>query len=252
MPNSAVPRPLAGRAALVTGGSRGIGAAVALRLAADGADVALTYLSAADRAAEVVRGAEAAGVRGLAIAADAGDPAAVRAAVERAAEHFGRLDILVNNAGVAPFGPMDEVTVEEYDRVTAVHGRAAFLAAQAAAPHMGAGGRIITIGSNLGERVPAAGMTLYAMSKASLLGLTRGLARDLGPRGITANLVQPGSTDTEMNPAVSAEADAERALTALGRYCDPEDIAASVAHLAGPGGRSITGASLLVDAGANA
>lgn len=252
MSYTAETRPLTGRAALVTGGSRGIGAAVALRLAADGADVALTYLSAADRARQVVRGIEAVGVRGLAVAADAGDPAAVRAAVERAAAHFGRLDILVNNAGVAPFGALEEVTVEDFDHVTAVHGRAAFVAAQAAAPHMRDGGRIITVGSNLGERVPAAGMTLYAMSKSALLGLTRGLARDLGPRGITANLVQPGSTDTELNPAGAAEADAERALAALGRYCSPEDIAAMVAHLAGPGGRSTTGASLLVDAGANA
>ncbi|MFD0690855.1 SDR family oxidoreductase [Actinomadura fibrosa] len=240
---------LAGRAALVTGGGRGIGAAIARRLARHGADVAVTYVRAPERAAGVVGEIEAAGGRGLAIAADAADPAAVVAAVDRAAAELGRLDILVNNAGIAPCGPLEEVSLAELDRALAIHVRAAFVAAQAAARHLGPGGRVITIGSSLAERVPYPGWTLYAMSKSALTGLTRGLARDLGPRGITANVVQPGSTDTEMNPADAPDAEFERGFTALGRYGRAEEIAAMVAHLAGPGGDYVTGAAIAVDGG---
>ncbi|GAA4227947.1 SDR family oxidoreductase [Actinomadura meridiana] len=240
---------LAGRAALVTGGGRGIGAAIALRLAGEGADVAVTYVRSAERAAEVVRGIEAAGRRGTAIQADAADPAAAAGAVDQAARELGRLDILVNNAGIAPYGPLEDVTAEEIDQTLALHVRAAFVAAQAAARHLGPGGRIVNIGSSLAERVPYPGWTLYAMSKSALTGLTRGLARDLGPRGITANVVQPGSTDTEMNPADSPDADFERGFTALGRYGRAEEIAAMVAHLAGPGGDYVTGAAIAVDGG---
>ncbi|MEU6038379.1 SDR family oxidoreductase [Actinomadura sp. NPDC047616] len=240
---------LTGRAALVTGGSRGIGAAIALRLAREGADVAITYVRAADQAREVVARIEAEGRRGLAIAADAADPPAVAAAVDRAAEAFGRLDVLVNNAGIAPYGPLEEVSAEQVDRTLAIHVRAAFAAAQAAARHLGPGGRIISIGSSMAERVPYPGWTLYATSKAALVGLTKGLARDLGPRGITANVVHPGSTDTEMNPADSPDAEFERGFSALGRYGRPEEIAAMVAHLAGPGGDYVTGASIAVDGG---
>jgi NAD(P)-dependent dehydrogenase (short-subunit alcohol dehydrogenase family) len=240
---------LAGRVALVTGGSRGIGAAIARRLAQDGADVALTYASSAESARAVVAQIEAAGRRGLALAADSACSGAVIGAVERTVDRFGRLDILVNNAGVFPYGPLEAVTLEEVDRTLAIHVRAAFLAAQAAAQHMGEGGRIISIGSCLAERVPAAGVTLYAMSKAALIGLTKGLARDLGPRGITAAVVHPGPTDTEMNPAGGPHADAERSLVALGEYARPEDIAAVVAHLAGAGGRFVTGAAIAVDGG---
>jgi NAD(P)-dependent dehydrogenase (short-subunit alcohol dehydrogenase family) len=243
---------LTGRVALVTGGSRGIGAAVALRLARDGADVAITYRSAADRATLVVKEIEQLGRRALAVQADSADAAAVRGAVDAAVTELGRLDILVNNAGVFPYGPFEEVPLDELDRTLAIHARAAFVAAQAASPHLGPDGRIISIGSNLAERVPFPGIALYAMSKSALLGLTRALARELGPRGITVNLVQPGSTDTDMNPADSDSAEHQRSLTALGRYQTADEVAATVAHLAGPGGRTITGASLLVDAGTNA
>ncbi|TWF78796.1 NAD(P)-dependent dehydrogenase (short-subunit alcohol dehydrogenase family) [Pseudonocardia hierapolitana] len=243
---------LTGRVALVTGGSRGIGAAVALRLARDGADVAITYRSAADQAALVVKEIEQLGRRALAVQADSADAAAVGSAVDAAVTELGRLDVLVNNAGVFPYGPFEEVTLDELDRTLAIHARAAFVAAQAASPHLGSDGRIISIGSNLAERVPFPGIALYAMSKSALLGLTRALARELGPRGITVNLVQPGSTDTDMNPADGDSAEHQRSLTALGRYQTADEVAATVAHLAGPGGRTITGASLLVDAGTNA
>ncbi|MEU7900340.1 SDR family oxidoreductase [Nonomuraea sp. NPDC049152] len=240
------------RVALVTGGSRGIGAAIAVRLAAEGADVVITYARSADRAGTVVKEIEAAGGRALAVEAQASEAAQLVAAVERTVTAFGRIDILVSNAGIAPYGPLEEVTLDEVDTTLAVHARAAFVLAQAAAGHMGSGGRIISIGSSLAERVPYPGWTLYAMSKSALIGLTKGLARDLGPRGITVNLVHPGSTDTEMNPADSPEAEEERGYTALGRYCDPGDIAATVAHLAGEGGRNITGAAITVDAGTTA
>ncbi|RCG16259.1 SDR family NAD(P)-dependent oxidoreductase [Streptomyces diacarni] len=244
--------PLTGTSALVTGGSRGIGAAIARRLAADGADVALTYVSAEERAKEVAEDIRALGRRALAIRADSASPTEPVEAVHRTAREFGRLDILVNNAGIFPAGPLEELTPDTIDRALAVHVRAALLAAQAAAGHMRAGGRIVTIGSNLADRVPRSGITLYAASKSALNGLTKGLARDLGPRGITANLVHPGSTDTDMNPADSDRADGQRALTALGRYGTPEGIAATVAHLVHPDAGGTTGAAFTVDAGANA
>ncbi|WP_433932079.1 3-oxoacyl-ACP reductase family protein [Sorangium cellulosum] len=240
---------LAGKVALVTGGSRGIGAAIVRRLARGGADVALTYVSAAEKGRAVVAEVEAAGRRGLAIAADSADPAAVVGAVERTAAELGRIDILVNNAGIALMGPLEAVTLEDVDRTLAIHVKAVFLASQAAARRMGAGGRIISIGSCLAERAPGPGTTLYSMSKAALVGLTKGLARDLGPRGITANLVQPGPIDTDMNPAHGPGADQQRSLLAVPHYGSADDIAATVAHLAGEGGRFITGATIAVDGG---
>ena len=240
---------LAGRVALVTGGSRGIGAAIARRLAREGADVALTYVRAADQAQAVVKEVQALGRRAFAIQADSERPDAVVRAVEGTVAELGRLDILVNNAGIFPSGPLESVTLEEVDRTLAVHVRSVFLASQAAARHMGRGGRIISIGTCFVDRVPFPGVTLYTMSKAALTGLTKGLARDLGPRGITANVVHPGPIDTDMNPANGPGAEAERALLALGHFGEGEDIAATVAHLSGEGGRYITGASIAVDGG---
>lgn len=244
--------PLAGKIALVTGGSRGIGAAIAKKLAQDGADVALTYVSSADRAQAVVKEITSAGRRGLAIAADSADATAVVNAVEQTVDNLGGLDILVNNAGVFPYGPLEDVTLEELDHTLAVHTKAVFVATQAAVRHMKEGGRVISIGSSLAERVLYPGVSLYSMSKSALVGLTKGLARDLGERGITANLVHPGSTDTEMNPADGEGAADELPFIALGRYGTAEDIAATVAHLAGPAGRNITGASIAVDGGVTA
>ncbi|WP_147917758.1 SDR family NAD(P)-dependent oxidoreductase [Ruania zhangjianzhongii] len=245
-------RPLTDKTALVTGGSRGIGAAIATRLAADGARVALTYHSSSDRAQTVVEKITADGGTAIAIPAAMEDPQQVRAAVDASVEAFGGLDLLVNNAGIFPYGHIDELTLADYEHTMAVHVRAVFAAVQAAVPHLGPGSRIISIGSSLVERVPGPGISLYAMSKSALVGFTKGLARDLGPRGVTAVAVHPGSTDTEMNPADGHGAESERALTALDRYGSAEDIAATVAHLAGPGGAYITGTTITVDGGVTA
>jgi len=240
---------LEGKVAIVTGSGRGIGQQVALRLARDGAAVAFTYVSAADKAEAVAKQIDAAGGRALVIQADSADPDAVSRAVEQTVRELGRIDILVNNAGIIAAGPFGEITAEQADRLWAVNVRAVFTAAQAAARHMTAGGRIISIGSALAERVPVPGLTLYATSKAALTGLTRGLARDLGPRGITANVVHAGLIDTDMNPADGPGADLLRSVTAVGRYGHADDIAATVAHLAGDGGRYITGTAVTVDGG---
>ncbi|WP_280301619.1 SDR family NAD(P)-dependent oxidoreductase [Nocardia abscessus] len=244
---------LTGKVALVTGGSRGIGAAIARRLAAAGADVALTYQHAEGQAKTVVDAVEALGRRAVAIQADSADATAVRAAVDRAASELGGLDILVNNAGIFPAKPFEEFTVAEIDNALNVHARAAFVGAQAAIAHMtDDGGRIISIGTNLTDHAPFAGLALYNLSKSALNGFTKALARELGPRAITVNLVQPGSTDTDMNPGDGADAQLQRDLTALGRFGAAEDVAATVAFLAGPSGRSVTGAFLTVDSGTNA
>lgn len=239
---------LKGKAALVTGGSRGIGAAIAMALAEAGADLALTFQGSKDRADAVVTRIESKGGRAVAIRADSADAAAVTASVDEAASALGRLDILVANAGIVTEGN----SLEEIDRILAVNTRAPYLAALAAEKHMTDGGRIITIGSCLGEAVRFPGITLYSMSKAAITGMTRGLARDLGPRGITVNVVQPGPIDTDMNPASGPSADGQRALTALGRYGRAEEVAAMVAFLAGPGGAYVTGAQIAVDGGTNA
>jgi NAD(P)-dependent dehydrogenase (short-subunit alcohol dehydrogenase family) len=242
---------LAGKRALVTGGSRGIGAAIARRLAAEGADVALTYERSADKAAAVVREVEALGRKGFAIAADSADPGAVTRAVDDAVKALGGLDILVNNAGIFRGGPVADWSLADIDATLAVNVRAVVLASQAAAAHLGEGGRIISTGSCLADRVVEPGVTLYAMSKAALIGFTKGLARDLGPRGITVNIVHPGSTDTDMNPAHGERADAQRARMAIPRYGKPKDIAGLVAYLASEEARFITGAGFAIDGGVN-
>jgi 3-oxoacyl-[acyl-carrier protein] reductase len=243
---------LSGKRALVTGASRGIGAAIALRLAQDGADVAITYERSADKAAEVVKAIQALGRKAIALKADAADPAAVAKAVDDAAQAMGGLDILVNNAGLARGGPIESLTLEDIDATLAVNVRAVVVASQAAARHLPHGGRIISIGSCLAERVATPGIAMYAMSKSALIGWTKGLARDLGPRGITVNVVHPGPTDTDMNPAAGPQADGLRAQMAIPEYGEPEDIAALVAFVAGPNGRFINGAGLTIDGGVNA
>ena len=240
---------LSGKVALVTGGSRGIGAAIAQRLAHDGAAVAFTYVTAAGQAQAVAKQIDADGGRVLVIQADNADPGAVTGAVEQTVREFGRLDILVNNAGIVIGGPLEEMTVEQADRLWAVDVRAVLAASQAAARHMSAGGRIITIGSALAERVPVPGLTLYTMVKSALTGLTKGLARDLGPRGITATVVHGGLIDTDMNPANGPAAAFLSTVPALGHYGTAGDIAATVAHLAGDGGRYVTGTAITVDGG---
>lgn len=243
---------LAGKRALVTGASRGIGAGIALELAARGCDVAITYLRSTDKAAAVVRQIEGQGRRGVAIQADSGDPAAVRRSVEETVRRLGGIDILVNNVGVSRSGPLEEMTLATIDEVLNVNARAALLASQAAIPHLPAGGRIITTGSCLAERVPYPGLTVYSMSKSALLAFTRGLARDLGPRNITVNLVQPGPIDTDQNPADGDWGEPNRRLTALGRYGEPSDIAQGVAFIASPAAQFMTGSVMTVDAGFNA
>jgi 3-oxoacyl-[acyl-carrier protein] reductase len=240
---------LDGKVALVTGGSRGIGAAIAKRLAGQGAAVAITYVNSADKARVVAKEIEADGGRALVIHADNADAGAVVGAVEQTVREFGRLDVLVNNAGIYLGGPLEEYRLEQVDQLLAVNVRAAFLASQAAARHLGEGGRIITIGSALSDHVPAPGMTLYAMGKSALIGLTKGLARDLGARGATATVIHGGLIDTDMNPADSPNAAIYASLPALGEYGTVEDIAATVVHLAGEGGRYITGAAISVDGG---
>jgi 3-oxoacyl-[acyl-carrier protein] reductase len=243
---------LKGRVAFVTGGSRGIGAAISKALAAEGADVVLTYVGSEEKAHAVARDITAVGGKALALQVDSADPRAIQQAIQRVVHDWGRLDILVNNAGIAVATPTDRLSLEEIDRLLAINTRAPFVATQYAVRHMREGGRVISIGSNLAERVLFTDLTLYSMSKSALVSMTRGFARELGPRGITVNLVNPGSTDTDMNPADGPSADAQRSFTALGRYATPDDVANAVVFLAGDGARSITGASLLVDGGINA
>jgi 3-oxoacyl-[acyl-carrier protein] reductase len=240
---------LAGKVALVTGGSRGIGAAIARRLAADGAAVALTYAHAAGQAADVAQSIEDKGGRAIVIRADHADPPAAARAVEQTVDQLGRLDILVNNAGIFTGGPLDETAGQDLDRILAIDVKAVFLASQAAARHMSDGGRIITIGSALADRVPGPTLTLYSTAKSALGGLTKGLARDLGPRGIRVTLVQAGPIDTDMNPENGPAGDFLRSVTALGHYGRGEDVAALVSYLAGEGGRYITGTAITIDGG---
>ena len=243
---------LGGQVALVTGATRGIGAAIAKRLAADGANVAITYTKGADAAASVVKEIERGGRKAIAIQADATDADAVEAAVEKTVASFGRLDVLVNNAGTAIPKTFEETTLEELDRLIDINVRGVFVATQAALKHMKNGGRIIMIGSSVGERVMVPGLVPYSATKGAVKMFTQGLSREVGSRGITVNNVQPGPIDTDLNPAAGDWAVPQKAATALDRYGHVEEVAALVAFVAGPEASYITGANLTVDGGTNA
>ena len=243
---------LAGKVAVVTGGSRGIGAAIARRLATDGASMAITYTKGADAAASVIKEIERAGGKAIAIQADAADADAVKAAIEKTVATFGRLDVLVNNAGTAIPKTFEEATLEEMDRVIDINIRGVFVATHAALKHMPDGGRIISIGSAVGERVAAPGLVPYAATKGAVKIFTQGLAREVGSRGITVNNVQPGPIDTDLNPAAGDWAVPQKAVTALNRYGHVDEVAAMVAFVAGPEASYVTGANLTVDGGMNA
>lgn len=238
-----------GKVAVVTGGSRGIGAAIARRLASQGAHVALTYQQSAGAAETLVADIQAHGGSAEAIRVDAADPAAIDAAIARVAQERSRIDILVNNAGVAVFGPIDDFALEDFDKTVGVNVRAVFAGVKAALPHMKEGGRIVNISSTNALRMPMVGGSVYAMSKSALSGLTQGLARELGPRGITINNVLPGPVDTDMNPEKTEFGAGLHDYMAIKRHGRPEEIAAMVAYLAGPEAAYVTGADLLIDGG---
>ena len=240
------------KVALVTGGSRGIGAAIAKRLAAEGASVVITYAKDANAASAVVKAIEDGGGKAVAIQADAADPKAVGSAVEKAVATFGALDVLVNNAGTAIPKKFEETTLEEMDRMIDINFRGILAATQAALKHMNDGGRIIMIGSCVGERVLTPGLVAYSATKGAVKMFTQGLSREVGGRGITVNNVQPGPIDTDLNPAAGDWATPQKAVTALNRYGKVEEVAALVAFLAGPESSYITGANLTVDGGTNA
>jgi 3-oxoacyl-[acyl-carrier protein] reductase len=243
---------LQGKRALVTGASRGIGAAIAKTLAAEGADVAITYEKSADRANEVVRAIREQGRKAVAIQADSADVTAVQSSIEKTVRELGGLDILVNNAGILRIGGLKDNSLADIDALLDVNVRSPIVASQAALAHLGKGGRIITIGSYFADRVPAPVLTVYSASKSAMVAFTKGLARELGPSEITVNLVQPGSIDTDMNPAHGPFGDALRQFMALGHYGKPDDIANAVAFLASDKAKYITGTALTVDGGANA
>jgi 3-oxoacyl-[acyl-carrier protein] reductase len=243
---------LAKKVALVTGGSRGIGAAIAKRLALDGASVAITYAKDVSAASAVVKAIELGGGKAIAIQADAANVEAVKGAVEKAVATFGRLDVLVNNAGTAIPKTFEETTLEEMDRVIDINVRGVFATTQAALKHMKDGGRVIMIGSAVGERAQVAGLVPYSATKGAVKMFTQALSREVASRGITVNNVQPGPIDTDLNPAAGDWAGPQKATTALDRYGRVEEIAAMVAFVAGPESSYITGANLTVDGGMNA
>jgi 3-oxoacyl-[acyl-carrier protein] reductase len=243
---------LSNKVALVTGGSRGIGATIAKRLAADGATVAITYAKDADSAVAVVKAIEQEGGKAISIQADATNAEAVKAAVEKTVAAFGRLDVLVNNAGTAIPKLFEETTLEEMDRVINLNFRGIMVTTQAALKHMGDGGRIINIGSCVGERMMTPGLVAYSATKGAVKMFTQGLSREVGGRGITVNNIQPGPIDTDLNPAAGEWAVPQKAATALNRYGHVEEVAALVAFVASPEASYITGASLTVDGGTNA
>lgn len=243
---------LTGKVALVTGGSRSIGAAIARKLAADGAAVAITYSASPDKAAQVVADIETAGGKALAIAADAGNPEAVRAAVAKTVSAFGSIDILVNNAGVAVNATIEDFKFDDYERMIAVNVTGVFVATQEAVRHMKAGGRIIHIGSSMTRYAAFPTASVYTLTKGAITGFNRSLVRDLGPKGITVNTVHPGPTDTDMNPADGPVAAIVGPGMAIGRYGQPAEIASVVAFLASPDAAFVTGADIVADGGLTA
>jgi 3-oxoacyl-[acyl-carrier protein] reductase len=243
---------LSKKVALVTGGSRGIGAAIAKKLAAEGASVAITYAKDAGAASAVVKAIEGAGGKAIAIQADAADAEAVKSAVEKTVSALGGIDVLVNNAGTAVPKRFEETTLEELDRLFDINVRGVMVATQAALKHMKDGGRIIMIGSCVGERMMTPGLVPYSATKGAVKMFTQGLSREVGGRGITVNNVQPGPIDTDLNPAAGDWAVPQKAATALGRFGSADEVAALVAFVAGPEAGYITGANLTVDGGTNA
>ena len=247
-----MPSPLAGKVALITGASRGIGAAIAKRLAADGASIAITYAKDGVSASAVVKAIEGTGGKAIAIQADSADAEAIKSAVEKSVEAFGGLDVLVNNAGTAIPKSFEDGTFEEFDRMIDLNLRGTLFATKAALKYLKEGGRIITIGSCVGERMMTPGLAVYSATKGAVKMFTQGLSREVGGRGITVNNVQPGPIDTDLNPAAGDWAAPQKAATALNRYGTVDEVAALVAFIASPASSYITGANLTVDGGTNA
>lgn len=243
---------LKNKVAFITGGSRGIGAAVTTQLALEGARVAFTYNNSEERAQAVKKEIESKGKEAIAIKADSADPVALRSAIATVVSYWGNIDILVNNAGIFIGGTVEQATIEDFNRTVAVNVQSVFVATREILPHMKEGGRIINIGSNMADRIAMAGASLYGMSKSALIGLTKGIARDLGPKKITANLVQPGPTNTEMNPEDGPTSSMQIAMTALSHYGKPNDIASLVVFLASEESGFITGTAITIDGGTNA
>jgi 3-oxoacyl-[acyl-carrier protein] reductase len=243
---------LQGKRAFVTGASRGIGAAIAKKLAANGANVAITYERSADSSAKVVREIQSHGRKGVAIQADSASVAAVQSSIQKTVAELGGLDILVNNAGIIRLADLKDMSIEDIEALLDVNVRSPIVASKAALPHLGAQGRIINIGSYFADRVPFSLVGVYAATKSAMIAFTKGLARELGPKGITVNLVQPGPIDTDMNPSNGPYSTGQVQLTASGRYGKPEEIADAVAFLSTSAAQYVTGTALTVDGGANA
>ena len=245
-------RKLAGKVALVTGGSNGIGAAIAKRLADDGAAVVLTYSASPTDADEVIRSIKAAGGKALGLKADASDPEAVRLAVAKVIATFGGIDILVNNAGVGLIRPIEQFSLEDFDKLIAINVRGLFVATQEATRHLHEGGRIIHIGSTNSDRMPFVGGSVYALTEGAVVSFTKRLARELGPRGITVNVLQPGPVNTELNPEDGPKSAFQKSASALGHFVTSEEVAAAVASLVSPEASCVTGTVLNVDGAFNA